>query len=95
MRQPPDDQRCDVENEPVERSQPREAGPPLPSCPFRAADMIGESRRMLELRRQLSFVAPRDVSTLLTGPSGTGKTLIARLIHNNSPRAAGPFVEIS
>jgi Nif-specific regulatory protein len=81
--------------ETVERPQADPAGPALPSCDLRADDLIGRSPRMLELRRQLSIVAPRDVTALLTGPTGTGKTHIARVIHDNSPRAGGRFVEIS
>jgi two-component system response regulator HydG len=50
--------------------------------PFRAA---------LETLRQ---VAPTPASVLLTGESGTGKELAARLVHDLSPRAAGPFVPI-
>ncbi|MDC0722200.1 sigma 54-interacting transcriptional regulator [Nannocystis bainbridge] len=67
----------------------------LRSC-LRADDLIGRSPPMVELLRQLSQLAPLDVSVLLTGPSGTGKTHIARVIHASSPRAAaGKFVELS
>lgn len=62
---------------------------------LRADDLIGSSPPMLELLRQLALLAPLDVSLLLTGPSGTGKTHVARVIHANSPRAAGNFVEVS
>ncbi|HSO00617.1 MAG TPA: sigma 54-interacting transcriptional regulator, partial [Candidatus Nanopelagicales bacterium] len=41
------------------------------------------------------LAAPRDIGVLLTGPSGTGKTHIARLIHDNGPRSGGPFIEIN
>jgi len=48
-------------------------------------------RAVLETLRQ---VAPSSASVLLTGESGTGKELAARLVHDLSPRAAGPFVPI-
>jgi Nif-specific regulatory protein len=62
---------------------------------LRADDLIGRSTPMTELLRQLALLAPLDVSVLLTGPSGTGKTHVARVIHASSPRAAGNFVELS
>lgn len=63
---------------------------------LRADDLIGRSPPMIELLRQLSLLAPLDVSVLLTGPSGTGKTHVARVMHASSPRAvAGNFVELS
>jgi Nif-specific regulatory protein len=62
---------------------------------FVASDLIGGSTRMLQLRKQLSIVSPRDVTALLIGPTGTGKTHIARAIHDNSPRARRRFVEVS
>jgi Nif-specific regulatory protein len=70
-----------------------------PALRFRAAlradDLLGRSAAMTELLRQLALLAPLDVSVLLTGPSGTGKTHIARVMHASSPRAAGNFVELS
>src|SRR5262249_50393260 len=47
------------------------------------------------LLQSVSVAAPLDVGVLLTGPSGTGKTRIARLCHDSSPRAAAPFVELN
>jgi DNA-binding NtrC family response regulator len=58
-------------------------------------DMIGESRAMRELQELIARVAPAQVSVLITGESGTGKELVARAIHDRSPRASGPFVAIN
>lgn len=57
--------------------------------------MVGESVAMRALRKQISIVAPTDGRVLISGESGTGKELVARAIHAQSKRAAGPFVEIN
>jgi two-component system, NtrC family, response regulator HydG len=49
---------------------------------------------MLELREQIKRIAPQDATVLLTGETGTGKTRLARLIHELSPRRAEPFLVI-
>lgn len=60
-----------------------------------AHEMIGRSDALAELLGEMALVSPLDVSVLLTGESGTGKSLTAQLIHRNGPRAAGPFVELN
>lgn len=57
--------------------------------------VIGSSRALADLLREVELIAPLDVCVLLTGDTGAGKTQIARVIHASSPRAAGPFVEIN
>ena len=57
--------------------------------------IIGTSRTMRRLFRQLDRVAPSDVTVLVVGESGTGKELVARAIHANSGRAQGPFVPLN
>ncbi len=49
--------------------------------------IVGESPKVWELRDQLAFVARRRAHVLVLGPSGTGKELVARAIHGQSPRA--------
>jgi two-component system nitrogen regulation response regulator NtrX len=58
-------------------------------------EMIGESRAMQEILEQISKVAPTSGRVLIFGDSGTGKELIARAIHDNSPRRDGPFIKVN
>jgi Nif-specific regulatory protein len=62
---------------------------------LRAASIVGRSPALAAVLQQVAQIAAHDVSVLLTGPSGTGKTQLARLIHENSPRRAAPFVEVN
>jgi DNA-binding NtrC family response regulator len=57
--------------------------------------IVGEAPSMQALFRELERVAPTDVSVLIHGESGTGKELVARAIHDASPRAEGPFVALN
>jgi transcriptional regulator with PAS, ATPase and Fis domain len=57
-------------------------------------EMIGSSPRMIEIYKQISKVAPTDATVLIEGETGTGKDLIARMIHRNSRRANQPFVPV-
>ncbi len=57
-------------------------------------EMIGSSPRMIEIYKQISKVAPTDATVLIEGETGTGKDLIARMIHRNSRRATHPFVPV-
>lgn len=58
------------------------------------SEMIGSSPGMVEIYKIVSRVAPTDATVLLEGETGTGKELIARMIHNNSLRASQPFVAV-
>jgi two-component system, NtrC family, response regulator HydG len=60
-----------------------------------ADDLIGTSRPMRELLALLKKVAPHSMAVLVTGDTGTGKELIARAIHQLSPRCDCPLVAIS
>src|SRR5687767_4755859 len=57
--------------------------------------MIGESSVMRQIYEQVSQVARTNATALLRGESGTGKELVARAIHQNSPRASQPFVKVN
>ena len=62
---------------------------------LQAHDMVGESAPMRAVYECIQKVAPRDSTVLVTGETGTGKELAARAIHQNSPRAARPFVAVN
>ncbi|HPC83151.1 MAG TPA: sigma-54 dependent transcriptional regulator [Thermoanaerobaculaceae bacterium] len=58
-------------------------------------DLVGSSPGMLRVRELIARVAGTDASVVLTGESGTGKGVVARLIHRHSRRPQGPFVDLS
>src|SRR5437588_1059302 len=57
--------------------------------------LVGPSKKMQEIFRLTEMVAPSTASVLITGASGTGKELVARTIHELSPRRPKPFVAIN
>jgi Nif-specific regulatory protein len=62
---------------------------------LRLEGVIGRSQALAAVLQQVALAAPLEINVLLTGESGTGKSQIARIIHDNSPRRAGPFVELN
>jgi DNA-binding NtrC family response regulator len=58
------------------------------------SEMIGSSPGMVEIYKAVSRVAPTDATVVIEGETGTGKELIARMIHRFSHRAAHPFVPV-
>ena len=58
-------------------------------------EMVGNSEPMRQIYSLIEQVAPSSASVLITGESGTGKELVARSIHNLSPRKNAPFVAIN
>lgn len=63
--------------------------------PDRPRGMIGESPAMREVYALTRRVAASSATVLLTGETGTGKELVARAVHELSPRASGPFVRVN
>jgi two-component system nitrogen regulation response regulator GlnG len=61
----------------------------------RNAGMIGSSPPFQELIRMIGRLSASDIPVLITGETGTGKELVARALHNHSPRSTGPFVAIN
>jgi DNA-binding NtrC family response regulator len=57
-------------------------------------NLIGESSTMRQLFETVQQVAPSRATVLITGETGTGKELIAKAIHNLSPRKNGPFIAV-
>lgn len=61
----------------------------------RSYDMIGGSEAMKQIHQTIQKVAATDARVLITGPNGVGKELVARNIHELSPRADGPLIEVN
>ncbi|MGO4879563.1 MAG: sigma-54-dependent transcriptional regulator [Bryobacteraceae bacterium] len=76
--------------EAARQDKEKEAGPDdLPE-----SEMIGSSAAMVEIYKTASRVAPTDATVLIEGETGTGKELVARMIHQFSARANHPFVPV-
>ncbi len=60
-----------------------------------ASELVGQSRALKEVLEQVEMVAPTDSTVLIVGETGTGKELLARALHNSSPRREQPFVKVN
>lgn len=78
-----------------------EATPPEPetlkelSARYASSGLVGHSRQMIELYMEIARVAAYRSTVLIIGESGTGKELVARAIHQHSPRVAHPFIAVN
>jgi DNA-binding NtrC family response regulator len=63
--------------------------------PRSMAGVVGDSAELLEVFGVVDRVADTNCTVLITGQSGTGKELVARGVHEQSPRASGPFVAVN
>jgi DNA-binding NtrC family response regulator len=79
----------------------RPAAVPLPENPAAEPEpaeqsvIVGKSKPMIELLIQIGRLARLDDSVLILGETGTGKELVARALHTNSPRKNGPYVALN
>ncbi len=73
------------------------AGPPAPAnTPFAGApELVGDTPAMRALFRSIGKLAQAPLSVLVTGETGTGKELVARALHRESPRAGRPFIALN
>jgi DNA-binding NtrC family response regulator len=66
------------------------------ACPApRITGIVGESEALQAVLQQVELVADTDATVLITGESGTGKELVARAIHERSPRRKGPLARVN
>ena len=68
---------------------------PAAAAEVHESAIVGRSPKMLEVYKAIGRVASSDVNVLITGPSGSGKELVARAIHQHSKRASGPFTPVN
>ncbi|MGE0401511.1 MAG: sigma 54-interacting transcriptional regulator [Kofleriaceae bacterium] len=69
--------------------------PPRTPAPSSTTALVGDGAAMTELRELIERIATHRTTVLITGESGTGKELVARAIHDASPRSARRFVAIN
>jgi two-component system response regulator AtoC len=67
----------------------------LPETPTGTTELLGDSAAMREVHGIIRRAAPGTATVLVLGESGTGKELVARAIHEQSPRRAKPFVKLN
>jgi two-component system nitrogen regulation response regulator GlnG len=76
------------------RAHPQSGTADPPSVP-RIPELLGRAPAMQQVFRAIGRLARSSVTVLITGESGTGKELVARALHDHSPRAAKPFIALN
>ena len=61
----------------------------------KGSEIVGKSEAIMKVLDMIDKVAPTDARVLITGPNGSGKELMARRIHEYSPRRNAPFIEVN
>jgi two-component system nitrogen regulation response regulator GlnG len=79
----------------VERAARESAAKPAPSRGNGYPTLIGQAPRMQEVFRAIGRLSRSSMTVLITGESGTGKELVARALHEHSPRAGRPFIALN
>ena len=62
---------------------------------FKGSSIIGETPEILNIKEMIEKVGPSEARVLITGENGTGKELVARSLHDNSPRKEETFIEVN
>lgn len=79
----------------LEASALRRENKELKERSTQSSEMIGKSSAINHLRQSIDKVAPTNSRVLISGPSGCGKELVARVLHNNSTRKDAPFIVLN
>ncbi len=79
----------------VARASAGSCGGSVPEEAIESKQMIGESAAMQEVFRTIGRLSRTSISVLITGETGVGKEVVARALHQHSPRSGGPFIAIN
>jgi len=79
----------------VEHTQAKEVIKTLEKKVLKIHEMVGESEAIQRVKENITRVAPTEARVLITGPNGSGKELVAKQIHEQSPRAKQSLIEVN
>lgn len=79
----------------VSKAASQKGDGPTPTGPPQGPRMVGQAPAMQEVFRTIGRLSRSSMTVLITGETGTGKELVARALHRNSPRARKPFVALN
>ena len=82
-------------NRALESSELRKEKDLIENKLFHSFDLIGQSSSILKVKKIIEKLATSESRVLISGPTGSGKELVARKIHKNSPRSKEPFIIIN